>query len=647
MAAQDWGQYRYLRVRIRTVGSANQAFTLALGSKEWSDTTDADGTWKTVDFDLACPENTASTTDAQDSRWPLTSSTGTPTTSGDLWGVDSVSEVHFKSLVNGKTYEIDYIELRRSSYYRVSSLTPFENWVDAYPDVGAVHVEFEPGVFSDADGRWNDGGYTIKNVETSGVPAYTERTLTNFISDIGTYQGMTATAAGAFPDSYHTNSRPLAFLGGGGSIRDHSAETWTSYLDFPVTAATTLQAQALWDAVKGYPAIGYGCFTGAAHPAFSATESAKALPLAFSKVLRGSAKGLVFKDTDVPFPGATVVAYESSGGASVGSATSQTNGSYETGLDHGRGNRSIVTELRVTPTPYLSATDSWQNRRRERTSFRRAPVTQESPSQDVHQDGQHIRAYVEGGNIIVGKRDNRQPRAWADTDTGIAGSNPSIRWANPNKSAALLLVYDDGANVYYRTSTDTGASWSGATTVGAGKFGTVVIVPNGERFVFYNNANAFCKSYDASGNSLRAGAYVADADANTRIGADFLTKPTGEQAIVLTVTQSGDIHRIELTGDGFTVVSDVYVDTADLGEHARSLDNGEFRYFTSGTDLIASVKDSIGTTLRSSTALTVDSGTGAGVAVNAESSGAQEISVLYLSGGTLIEGVSSDGETFS
>lgn len=643
MATQFWNCYRYVRVRIRSVGSANQAFTFKIGSKEWDSTTDSDGTYVNRDFDLACPTNTSSTKDTQDSRFPLTASGGVAATQGDLWGVDGIGEIAFKNLTNGITYEIDSISLVRSSYWYYSALPEFQNWVDAYPDVGAVHTEFEPGFFTDADGRYSDPGYALVNVETAGVPAYSERSLTNLISDLGGYKGITATAAGSFPaDGYHANSLCSYLIGGAGAVYTFSSSSWTEYVD---RSTTTLQAQALWDQVEGYPGCGRGVWDGSAYN--SASTTTKALPLAFTKNLRGSAKGIVFTTSDVPFPGATIAAYETSGAAPVGTGVSASNGAYETGTPFGRGNRAITTELQVPPLAYPTEDDTWQNRRRERTSFRRASVAQGAPSQDVAQDQLHIRAFEQGGNIWTGRRSNAAGASWTDADTGVAGTDPCIRF-DSGKSLTAILVYTSGGNVYFRTSTDHGATWSSATSLGAGTGGCVAV--GNDRLRYFYRVDGTDIKYDrrdATGVSLATGTAIAGVSAGTRVSASFQVESGGVGYVVLSYVTGGNVTRSK-SRDGVSSWSTTSIAAGAEPEQVITHDKGEFRYYANGSDLKVEFRDATGAVLVSPTnVLSVDSGVGAGVATYIESGGAWKVSLLVIAGGVLIEKTSPDGKSFS
>lgn len=643
MATQFWNCYRYVRVRIRSVGSANQAFTLKIGTKEWDSTTVADGTYVERDFDLCCPNNTASTKSTQDSRFPLTVAGGVAATQDDLWGVDGLTEFAFKNLVNGVTYDVDSVGLVKSSYLYHSALPEFQNWLDAYPDSGGIHTEFEPGFFTDADGRWNDPSYPMYRADAGAGDVYHERSLTNLISDLNTYKGITATAAGSFPsDTYHSNSLCSYLIGGAGAVYDFSTASWTEYID---RTGATLQAQALWDQVEGYPGCGRGVWDGSAYNL--ASTATKALPLAFSKNLRGSAKGLVFTDADVPFPAATVATYETSGGSPVGTGVTASNGAYETGTPFGRGNRAITTELQVPPLAYLSEDDTWQNRRRERTSFRRASVAQGAPSQDVAQDQLHIRAFEQGGNIWTGRRSNAAGASWTDADTGVAGTDPCIRF-DSGKSLTAILVYTSGGNVYFRTSTDHGATWSSATSLGAGTGGCVAV--GNDRLRYFYRVDGTDIKYDrrdATGVSLATGTAIAGVSAGTRVSASFQVESGGVGYVVLSYVTGGNVTRSK-SRDGVSSWSTTSIAAGAEPEQVITHDKGEFRYYANGTDLKVEFRDATGAVLVSPTnVLSVDSGVGAGVATYIESGGAWKVSLLVIAGGVLIEKTSPDGKSFS
>ena len=150
--------YRYLRLRVRSVGSDNVPLTVTIpacsveidntefggGSitredvysgeetpdKSWSSglATGADGVWTDIDIDLCAPHNVSAATDAQDTRWPL------PTRMPRYFGVWRIEDIHI-DVPSGKAVEIDTISYVRGD----ASGGAFADWVPTwYTNQGTV-----------------------------------------------------------------------------------------------------------------------------------------------------------------------------------------------------------------------------------------------------------------------------------------------------------------------------------------------------------------------------------------------------------------------------------------------------------------------------------------------------------------------------
>lgn len=86
-----------------------------------------------------------------------------------------------------------------------------------------------------------------------------------------------------------------------------------------------------------------------------------------------------------------------------------------------------------------------------------------SVSSDAHRDGRLFRAYVASGTAWVEWRD--VSGSWRVRDTGIAADTLAIRIEKYTQTPILYLVYSDAGVLYERTSTDSGGSFSVATTL--------------------------------------------------------------------------------------------------------------------------------------------------------------------------------------
>ena len=71
--------YRYIDIRWRSNGIANQTVTISMAGKEWTAQTGADGTYVTVRIDLCCAGNETDDVEPADSRFQIEDPGGNPT----------------------------------------------------------------------------------------------------------------------------------------------------------------------------------------------------------------------------------------------------------------------------------------------------------------------------------------------------------------------------------------------------------------------------------------------------------------------------------------------------------------------------------------------------------------------------------------
>lgn len=105
--AANLSGYRYLRVRFRSVGSANQPASIGINGSSWNITTGADGAYVERDIDLCAPDSVdpATLNDGWDTAWPR------PTVASPTSGSFDVSAISVSGIPSGKTVEVDAITL--------------------------------------------------------------------------------------------------------------------------------------------------------------------------------------------------------------------------------------------------------------------------------------------------------------------------------------------------------------------------------------------------------------------------------------------------------------------------------------------------------------------------------------------------------
>lgn len=535
-ATKDAEAYRYLRFRIKAVG-ANKPFTVTIGSKVWNLVAGAAGTYTSVDLDLCRPHNSTSTTDGKTSRYALTGYGGDPVDT-EMWGVSKVSSVVLSDLESGETYDLDYLQLQRTTWGRASFVSSFYNWAEAW-ESPTDHTYFKPFFWSDVDGRIVDFPDMFHVAPKSGTGDYLVfETLTQLIAGINGYTGWTATAAGSFPDSLHDNSRPAIWAFGNGAKVAHSSGAWTEGLDVDCTGSQTIQAQALWDQVRAYPMCG-NVWDGGSYPASGSSFADRALPLRFTNRVRAHAWGLAFKTDDLPLASKTVNLLRSSDNANRGSDTTDTIGDYRTGSPYGQGNVAHRAQLAYGASPYVNLTAA--NRMRHRACFAAVSTAGSAPSLWIDGGMVHFRAYLKGGTIWVGRADNAFTGGYNDHDTGIAADSVCIRGQVRDESRTLHLAYQAGGNVLLRTSTDAGETWSVSTTVAAGKTPAIEIGTNGVRYLYwYDGGNIKGANYDRAGNTLATFTAVTGVD-DAGVAVQEFVQGNGIHHIEMLVVVGGNV----------------------------------------------------------------------------------------------------------
>jgi hypothetical protein len=375
-------------------------------------------------------------------------------------------------------------------------LQPFpDQWIPA-GDTSEYPVRFMDG---DTDGRRSLEGIHFYRTGTCDT-CYHDRSLTELIGSINgagaTYpsDGWTATAAGSFPDTFHTNNLSSCFAWGAGALHT-SLSAWSYGFDQDASGSLSVNAQALWDSINTPPLWGDGFWY------VDGGYSGQGL-IAAAKILRSQVVGLVF-DTD-SLPAAGIVVSVNAG--ADGTGTTESNGSYQTGAPYPKGGPIIDVTADDGPAPVPSGSVVSVARRRERICFRVVPGTAEflalemdSPRSWLHAGvGKRIRTYNimtrsvafesdEFANVDTWKHlcvDSRHAsllclgieggvtsRVFLSEDAGLTGTETltvtttsSVLKVFSEANMAVFL-WENGAGVYRQESLDGGATWSSAEAV--------------------------------------------------------------------------------------------------------------------------------------------------------------------------------------
>jgi hypothetical protein len=498
--------YRYLRLRLRSTVGNNQPLTVGIAGETWDAQTGNAGTYVDVDIDLCCSDSETDDIEEKDSRFPIEDPGGNPDATDPQdqyklgWGVEFINSIALTGLADGETYQIDYIQLVRDNPPTFRLLAPFAKFGAGWTSPSDT-TTLTPYLFLRCDGRESDWPHLAYVNAYSGSPYYRWFSITELISFANYVTGWTATAAGAFPDSYHTNALEALHAGAGGMTYNYSSGLWSHWVEVDTTGTVTVKAQAMYDAIEAYPGAGKGVWTGDAYDDLNPE-----IPLAFGKVFRARSEGLVFTDASEPYDAADITQYETVGLASTGTATTDVNGIYATGSPYARGNRDITTELHQGAGPYLTANRVLVNRERDRTSFRQAESTAEEPNgYAVSRDSRHARAYMRDGTLRLGFSQNNAV-AFTEVDTGITDvESVALAWTWQGKNAVLYVTTAESGTVKaYRLDNEAGGLTL-AITIGSGTHGCTDIGADGViRTYRLDSGTVYVRAYDAELNPLYA-----------------------------------------------------------------------------------------------------------------------------------------------
>jgi hypothetical protein len=529
--------YRYLRLRIRSVGAGSSALTLGLAGQTWNFTTGAAGAWVNVDIDLACATSETDDVEPKDSRFPIEDPGGFPTWTNPTqqyrlgWGVDWIGSLSFSgfTFAGGVSYEIDSIELRQKTNSGLTFIAPFADYTAGWvspSDTTTLNNAFALR----ADGRVSDWPGLAHIVPFSGAESYRWYTITEGLGFLNYVAGWSATAAGSFPDSWHTNGIELGHLAGGGSTYNHGSGLWSDWVEKPITSTLDVPAQGLYDRVISYPQAGRGIWDGSS---FDPTR--KTIPVVFTKILRGRGEGLVFDTDAVPLNGARVVLDREADHTDIrGSVLTDTIGRYLTASPWAKGNRDHRTELRYGATPYLYSVEKAHNRRRSRVSFRHVREIVDGLDYAVSANWRHAVVFRRTGTAWLGFSSNVVPD-YSERDTGNDWNRCRITWA-PGSEGALWLLYRDSGSSFTATKTlDEGGSFVMSLSIGAGDYGDFCWTSNHVLHVYrLSGGTVYLQRYDLQGGA---------------IGSEITTDLTGLDSKQISCgpsTGSGGEHRISI-----------------------------------------------------------------------------------------------------
>jgi hypothetical protein len=410
-----------------TVTMAGHTWPMKIGSSSTS-----------VDLDLCCAgDETATTNGTKQTRFPIQNPGGYPDATDPTvqysmgWGVDFCDSIQISGIPSGMVLTLtlcDLEALTSGGQQSLTCLSPFLEYDFGWTSA-TDNTSLNPYLLVETDYRvsdWPGVGHIAPFTGSDSMRWFTITDAHNFLA----YLGITATLLTTPTDGYHDDTLEAMLLGCLGATYDFGSSTWTDWVDHAI--GTTLPAQDAWDEVQAWPGCG--------NPWIPTGGVGGDTPLQVSVALRGQAWGLDFTSADQPRSGQSVISFNTSSMANTGTATTGTYGQYTTTSPYGPGNNDTTTQI---PHTSMSAHGMWENRRRNRTSFRGSPPAITPLAYDVSRTFRHARITSRTGssNLWIGTAPNGNPYAWTDYDSGIVSQIARIRWQdNGNEPLGILYV---------------------------------------------------------------------------------------------------------------------------------------------------------------------------------------------------------------
>lgn len=461
--------YRYLRLRLKA--DTARTINVTVGGHVWSVSVTTTAT--DYDIDLCFPLDEGGTVFSKDTRNLIRGPADTPADGLAVtqyewgWGVNRLDSVAIE-VPAGATITTSTCELRRKDHARVSLLAPFVYWPQVWTSPTDTTTG-QPYWISETDDRGPaDFRQATHVVPSVGASSYAWESQTDLKNWINTIKGFTASLAADHSDGYHTSSLPMMLIGGGGATYDFGSTAWTYWVDQTVTSAT-IPSQDLWDEVELYDGAG---------EVFSGGAWNVATPLVTCKYLRGQAWGNVGKPDGTAYASASIVAYiTSSPTSTVGTATTGTRGEYRTGSPYGHGNVDCTTELHQGAPAYLSDHETWRNRYRAWTSFRKSAVLSGPSWHTQDKKGRLHHATIVSGDVVYRRAQFvTSERGYFDDSTVTAFGDVVDARMCVDESRALVLMavtrYNSSTyKLYLLTSTSDGKDFDTGTLMATNSFG--------------------------------------------------------------------------------------------------------------------------------------------------------------------------------
>ncbi|MBL8059553.1 MAG: carboxypeptidase regulatory-like domain-containing protein [Chthonomonas sp.] len=529
--------YRWIRLQVRSVGSANVPFSVEIDGRTWEFETGADGAWVDRWLDTCCATSDSWVTDTQSTRWPVTfgSEPEYPISTTPAWGVNELTTLEVKDIPASSVIQIRAIDQVRRQFNRATFVANLSN-EQALWTSGGDDTTGWTNIFVSCDGRCVDLPDQYHITPISGPDYYVHYTIAQEFSlfeNMNGYDIIYGEDEGfEYQDAFHTDALNAFFIGGAGHIAAHSGSgvTWSA-VDAQSLVSGTIRAQALWDVVLAYPGAG-DCFSG--------TSYETATPLACRWFGHGRVEGIVFDTSGQPVEGATVTS-----SPNRGSGTTDSQGTYRTGAPYPFEGESVdwIPAGGSSNDVAGAHLDGGEMRIcwREDINVEGAGI-----SYDVHPDSRHVVAYIRDSDVMLGFSDNAGLDTITFEDTGIDAEIVVVAWKKSGEPILCLYLVDSGSILRYTTASE-GVSFDGPETIGSGTRVIGFTGSDNQEQVYYVDGGALKGVIrDAQGNELHSEfTVVASGVDDAQIGGHSWFHSDGRWRTLLWYLSSGTRIKLE------------------------------------------------------------------------------------------------------
>lgn len=553
---------RYVRVRIRSVGSANKRFRFLLEnhvggdpngwSLAWTDETGADGVWVERVFDKYAPDGLAGIWYIADGMAPVSLPAYT-----SIEPLDRITRTAIDDLEANTTYEVEFIRFERTSATSGATLTVEQGVWEMGADgktiapqadlrgqsetvpTEAIEDPADPLEAGQQDGSWEMTDLIPPTAGKPSIPDSDSGAVLLMLPEDQLYESDLLGQSHFNADQ--TLRYPYLLYGGGQGRTIHGSQVDLDVAD-PAGAE-------VWAAM---PVLGIGLYRGCGNVLDPTSAYSPDTTIEFSwsvweghygAVLNGSGQEVVHIEDGPPEVERSRVSVNSEE-------------FFRTDGDYGR--KGVPQSLYVDDgdTERRNAGNGGQGRAFFNWHLWR--ITESKwLSADLSDTLRAARAYVKNGTIRLEFATLPDGSEWSDGDTDLAGERPCVRYRRSDRNGGILLVYEkdsDGSgdkDILRRVTNDEGRTFEGSPITvfegggsGGYSFPTLAVSPTGmeSHFAIRDSDSAIRGVVLEGQGNVQVGEFTAVSGVEADAIAAFISQRTGR--VYLVYRDGTGIHRV-------------------------------------------------------------------------------------------------------